>query len=127
MSNSSKQRPLSPHLSVYRWQWTMSYSILHRMTGVALSIGSLYIAAWLIALATHSKVFYMLHSAMMHPLGVLVMLGFCFSLYYHLLNGIRHLYWDTGRGLTLESGRLSGHLVAITAVVLTALSGFVLI
>lgn len=120
-------RPLSPHLGIYRWQWTASYSILHRLTGIALCFGTLLIAAWFCTLGFHDqlgfpshKLFYYLHSFMTSWFGILMLFGFCWALMYHALNGIRHLFWDMGKGLSLEAGQKSGHGVFIASIILSA-------
>ena len=122
-----KARPLSPHLSVYRPQWTSGYSILHRLTGIVLSLGTLLIAAWLMTLAINMHAFNTLNALMGTWLGILVMLGFLFALYYHLLNGIRHLVWDIGHGFDLRTAQISGHLCGIFALIFTAVSAFFLL
>ncbi|NQY82816.1 MAG: succinate dehydrogenase, cytochrome b556 subunit [Alphaproteobacteria bacterium] len=114
-------RPLSPHLQIYRWQWTASYSILHRLTGIALSFGAVLIALWLVTLGTSPDAFAYVHGFMNSWFGIFVLLGFCWSMFFHVLNGIRHLFWDMGMGFTLEHGQFSGHLVGISSLVLTAL------
>ena len=92
-------RPLSPHLGVYKFMYTMSLSILHRITGVAATFGFLGFVWWLMALAsgpeTYSRAMHLLST----PLARLLLVGFTFSFVYHFCNGIRHLVWDTGRGL----------------------------
>jgi succinate dehydrogenase / fumarate reductase cytochrome b subunit len=109
-------RPLSPHLQIYRWQWTMLYSILHRMTGVALSVGTLLLVWWLLALASGPEAFATAQGFIGSIIGQLMLFGWTWALMYHLGNGIRHLVWDSGVGFDLEVARLSGHAMAgITA------------
>lgn len=118
---SKSNRPMSPHLQVYRWEWSMSYSILHRMTGVALGVGSLILAVWLISLAISPKIFLQLHGLLTQSwIGIVVMTGCLWSLCYHLLNGIRHLFWDIGKGFDIGVARMTGHLVGVTSIGLTA-------
>lgn len=119
---STQERPLSPHLQVYRWQWTMAYSILHRATGVALAAGTLLLVWWLIALSTGPEAFDTVQAVMGSIIGRLALLGWTFALFYHLANGIRHLFWDAGMGFELETAAKTGHLVPVVAVVLTALT-----
>ena len=102
------QRPLSPHLQVYRPQITSVMSILHRMTGVALSIGALFMVAWLWAAAYDSGYFVMWRGFFGSILGQIMLIGWSACFYYHLANGIRHLWWDTGRGFDLKSVDKSG-------------------
>lgn len=92
------RRPLSPHLQVYRWPITMAGSILNRMTGVALSVGSLLLVWWLVAAAAGPKAFATVQGFAGSWLGLLLLLGWTASLFYHLFAGLRHLAWDTGHG-----------------------------
>ena len=115
----SHQRPLSPHLQIYRWQLTSVLSILHRMTGIALSIGTLLLAWWLIAAATGPAAFDTAQGFIGSWFGRLLLLGWTWSLFYHLLNGIRHLVWDTVHGLALPSVYRSGWTVVVLSVLLT--------
>ncbi len=117
----SGNRPLSPHLGVYRWQWTMVYSILHRFTGIALSLGAVVLVLWLVALAAGPSAFETFQALLLSPLGIAALVGWTLAFFYHLLNGVRHMVWDTGCWLDLEKAQLSGHLVAGGAVALTAL------
>jgi len=119
---TSRDRPLSPHLQIYRWQWTMLLSIVHRMTGVALSVGTLLLVWWLVAVAMGPETYATVQSFMSHWFGRLVLLGFTWALFYHLSNGIRHLFWDTGRGYELSTGYGSAWLVVIASIVLTGLA-----
>ncbi|MDH3239560.1 MAG: succinate dehydrogenase, cytochrome b556 subunit [Alphaproteobacteria bacterium] len=115
-------RPLSPHLQVYRPQFTSILSILHRITGVALGLGALALVAWLAALAAGPEAFAVARGVARSWLGCLVLVGFTWALFYHLCNGIRHLFWDAGMGFELETARLSGYGVVAASVVLTALA-----
>jgi len=117
----SGKRPLSPHLGVYRWQWTMAYSILHRFTGIALSLGAVLLVVWLTALAAGPAAFATVQALLLSPFGILVMIGFTLAFFYHLLNGLRHLVWDSGCWLDLRGAERSGHAAAGGAVLLTAL------
>lgn len=119
---SMPERPLSPHLQVYRWQWTMAYSILHRATGVALGVGTLLLVWWLLALATGPSAFDMAQGFVGSLIGRLLLFGWTFALFYHLANGIRHLFWDTGRGFELETAAVTGHAAVASAGVLTILT-----
>ena len=111
-----RERPLSPHVQVWRWHITMATSILHRATGVALYVGALIAAAWAISLAQGPDAYATFKQVMGSPLGRLVMFGLTLSYFYHLANGIRHLVWDTGHGLDVKSANASAVLVfAFTA------------
>ena len=115
------QRPLSPHLGVYKFTYTMTLSILHRITGVASSVGFLVFAWWLMALASGPNSYETAMRYLSSPLGKLLLVGFTFSFVYHFCNGIRHMVWDTGRGLERAQARRSGWFVIVAALVLTAL------
>jgi succinate dehydrogenase / fumarate reductase cytochrome b subunit len=112
-------RPLSPHLQIYRWQLTSVLSILHRSTGVALTIGTLLLVWWLVAAANGPDSFETVQSFLGSWLGLLLLFGWSVALFYHLCNGLRHLWWDTGRGLDLPSVYSSGWTVLIATAVLT--------
>jgi succinate dehydrogenase / fumarate reductase cytochrome b subunit len=115
------QRPLSPHLQVYRWGLHMTLSILHRATGVALGAGTLLLAVWLFAAATSDAAFACVQSYLYGWFGRLVLFGFTWALMLHLCNGIRHLFWDMGRGYDLPTVKRSNILVLAGSVVLTLL------
>lgn len=117
----SNQRPLSPHLQVYRPQWSSVLSILHRITGVALSAGTVLVVAWLVGLAQGEQAFAAVRDFLGHPLMLAVLIAWTLALFYHLLNGIRHLMWDAGALLELGPARTSGWIVVIAALALTAL------
>ena len=115
------QRPLSPHLSVYKFTYTMSLSILHRMTGIAASVGFFLFAWWLMALASGPGAYASSMRLLSTPLAKLLLAGFTFAIVYHFCNGIRDLVWDTGAGLERAQARRSGVVVIVAALLLTAL------
>ncbi len=115
------QRPLSPHLGVYKFAYTMSLSILHRITGGAAAVGFLAFVWWLMALASGPDAYARAMHALSSPFAKLLLVGFTFSFVYHFCNGIRHLVWDTGRGLERAQARRSGAVVVVSALLLTAL------
>jgi succinate dehydrogenase / fumarate reductase, cytochrome b subunit len=115
-------RPLSPHLQIYRWELTMVLSILHRMTGVALSVGLLLLVCWLLAAAAGPEAFEPVQALLGSPLGLLLLFGWTFALFYHLGNGVRHLVWDIGLGLERRQARISGWVVIVFSVLATALA-----
>jgi succinate dehydrogenase / fumarate reductase cytochrome b subunit len=119
-STTKHPRPLSPFW-IYRWQYTMALSILHRVTGCAVSVGMLLFVYWLIALATGEEAYATAQAFFAHPLIKLSLYGFSFAFFYHLVNGIRHLVWDTGRMLERKAARTSGWVAFITAFVVTVL------
>ncbi len=118
----SHPRPLSPHLQVYRPQLTSVLSILHRLTGIVLSLGSVLVVVWLLALAAGPESFERIGSVLSFPLLQLLLVGWTAALFYHLLNGIRHLLWDAGWMLELPSVYASGWLVVFGTVMLTLLA-----
>jgi len=91
-------RPLSPHMTIYRWPVTMMTSITHRVTGTGLSIGAVVLAWWLVCISNGPEGWQSFHAIWDTPLGLLVMFGLTWSLVYHFLNGVRHLAWDLGYG-----------------------------
>jgi succinate dehydrogenase / fumarate reductase cytochrome b subunit len=107
----SADRPISPHLQIYRWQLTSVLSILHRAAGVALSIGTVVLVWWLIAAASTPEAFEAATGFLYSWLGLLLLFGWSVALFYHLCNGIRHLVWDTGYALDLRSTYLGGWFV----------------
>jgi succinate dehydrogenase / fumarate reductase, cytochrome b subunit len=115
------QRPLSPHLGVYKFAYTMALSILHRITGGVNTVGFLAFAWWLMALASGPEAYESAMRCLSSPLAKLLLVGFAFSFVYHFCNGIRHMVWDTGRGLERAQARRSGVLVIVAAVLLTGL------
>jgi len=118
---ATRERPLSPHLQVYRWQITMTMSILHRATGVILVAGAFALAWWLLALASGGEAYADAAECLASPLGQVFLFGFTLSLVYHLLNGIRHLLWDAGWGFEIPEFYASGWAVAGLTVVFTLL------
>jgi succinate dehydrogenase / fumarate reductase cytochrome b subunit len=115
-------RPLSPHLQVYRPQLTSFTSILHRITGIGLAVGLLYLVCWLTAAASGLESFDRLQSFNGSILGRLLLFGWSVAFFYHLLNGIRHLAWDAGWGFELPAAYKTGYAVLIGTAVLTILA-----
>lgn len=101
--------------------YTMSLSILHRITGIAATFGFLLFVWWLMALASGTHAYGQAMRLLLTPLGKLLLIGFTFSFVYHFCNGIRHLVWDTGRGLERAQARRSGAVVVVVALLLTIL------
>ena len=114
-------RPLSPHLQIYRPQLTSVLSIFHRMTGIGLALGAVLVVWWLMAAAPSPGYFAVVVGLLTSWFGYLVLLGMTWALSYHLLNGIRHLVWDLGYGFEIETVERSGIAVVIGSGVLTAL------
>jgi succinate dehydrogenase / fumarate reductase cytochrome b subunit len=115
-------RPLSPHLSIYKPEYTMVLSITHRITGVGLALGAALVAWWFIAAASGSDYFATVDGLLTSTLGDLVLLGSTAALWYHFCNGIRHLIWDAGYGFDLDVAKRSGMMVVAGTVTLTALT-----
>ncbi len=118
---SSNNRPLSPHLDVYRLPLTALLSVVHRGTGAALSIGSIALVYWLMALAGGEAAFSSAQAFMGSILGRLMLFGWTFALFFHLCNGIRHLFWDAGYGFEKETVKTSSFIVLAAAGFLTLL------
>lgn len=122
---SPESRPVSPHLQVYRWQISNSLSILHRLTGLALSLGALALVGWLLALASGQTAFAQVSWAFGSlPLQVLL-IAWTFCFFFHLCNGVRHLAWDADYGFDKSVAKRSGIGVIVATVVLTSLFWFV--
>jgi succinate dehydrogenase / fumarate reductase cytochrome b subunit len=119
------ERPISPHLQIYKWQITSVLSILHRITGAALGIGALLLAWWLLAAASGPHAFAVAQGFIASWLGRLILLGFSWALFFHLCNGIRHLAWDAGYGFDLPTVERTGWLVVIGSAALTLLAWFI--
>lgn len=119
---TTRNRPVSPHLQVYKPQITSVLSITHRITGVVLCFGAVLLTYWLMAATYGPDVFATAQAILGSWIGRLVLLGVVFSLWYHLANGIRHLAWDAGWGFELTQLRASGLTVVAVAVILTVLT-----
>lgn len=116
---TQRERPLSPFLDVYRWQITMTMSILHRVTGVALAVGAFALAWWLVAVAGGSEAFAIFQGFATSIFGRIALFGFSFCLVYHLLNGLRHLLWDVGYGYEIPKVYATGWTVIVLAFLVT--------
>jgi succinate dehydrogenase / fumarate reductase cytochrome b subunit len=113
------ERPLSPHLSIYRWLISNSLSILHRMTGFGLTLGLIPLALWLWGAAYEPALFAALQGFFSSIIGMVMLFGWTLAFYYHLGNGIRHLNWDLGYGFGLEEMAASGRVVIVFALAMT--------
>jgi len=122
-SKPMRERPMSPFMigPYYRPQLTSMLSITHRGTGVALCGGALLFAWWLYALAAGPASYATFETLARSLVGKLVIAGFVFGLVYHMLNGIRHMLWDTGWGLDLKTTYATGYVVMVGSVAITAL------
>ncbi len=116
----TRQRPLSPHLQIYRPQINMVMSIVHRITGTGLYFGSLLMAWWLFAAATSPAYFDFVNGLFATWLGMIVLVGFSWALIHHALGGLRHFIWDTGAALDIASVDLLSWATIVLSVLLTA-------
>lgn len=114
----TKSRPLSPHLSVYKMTITMAMSIMHRITGAALYIGTVLLAIWLLAAATSPEAFATVQTLWGSILGRLVLLGYTWALVHHALGGLRHFIWDSGAGFGPER-RTFAQLTLVVSILIT--------
>ncbi len=119
---ANTQRPLSPHLQVYRWQVQMVSSILHRATGIALAVGGLLVVAGLLHLAAGEESFTHFKGVIGSPVGLVLLFGWSWALFYHLCNGIRHLLQDAGLGYAIPQFVRSSWLSVAASIVLTVLT-----
>ena len=119
---TSDPRPISPHLQVYRWQLTSVLSILHRASGVALSAGTILLVLWLVSAAAGPDPYTAVQDFLGSWIGLLLLFGWTVALYYHLCNGLRHLWWDTGHGLDLPSVYAGGWAVLAGTAALTVVT-----
>ena len=117
-------RPLSPHLTIYRPQMTSISSIFVRITGNALLVSTLLLIWWLLAVSSSAAAFAVADYVITSWLGDIVMVLSLWALWYHTLGGVRHLIWDTGRGLELKTAERMGWMMIIGSLVLTALTVF---
>src|SRR6267143_1663838 len=116
------EHPLSPFMfpTWYRFQITSLLSIVHRLTGIALAVGSILLAWWLVAVAAGGEVFAATHAFIASPIGVLLLFGWSVAFFYHLCSGIRHLAWDAGYGFEIREAYRSGYAVLAATDQLTA-------
>jgi succinate dehydrogenase / fumarate reductase cytochrome b subunit len=119
---TTHKRPLSPYLQIYKPQLTTIMSILHRATGIFLSLGTLVLVYWLMAAANGPIAYQQAQSLLTSSGGLLLLFGWTFALFYHLSNGIRHLFWDAGLGMDIKTVYLTGKIVWIATFILTALA-----
>ena len=125
VANRPVHRPLSPHLQVYRLQLTSALSVLHRATGIALAVGALYLAAWVVFASGSAGTYAAFQDFNGSIVGRFVLGGWLFCMFYHLFNGIRHLFWDAGYGFEIKDAYRSGWLVVAASLVATAASWIV--
>lgn len=122
MSNINSERPLSPHLQVYSWQLTMILSIFHRGTGIFLMAGTPVLVWWLYMVQADALRYGYAMEGLAHPAGRLLLLGWTFSIFYHLCNGVRHLFWDIGKGYQISTLYRSGAAVVTVSIFMTVVT-----
>lgn len=115
-------RPTSPHVTIYSWLITNTLSILHRLTGIGLAFGTVLFVAWLVSAAYYPAYYYNVQEFMSSIPGMVALLGWTVAFYYHLANGIRHLFWDIGKGFELKQAKVSGLVVLVFTAAATAFS-----
>ena len=120
-------RPLSPHLQVYKPQITSVLSISHRISGVFLSLGLLTMSLFIVLLALGKDSFFLWILFSSSFLGELILFGWVFALSFHMFNGIRHLFWDYGIGLTITVSKWSGVSVCIASIITSIIFGIILL
>jgi succinate dehydrogenase / fumarate reductase cytochrome b subunit len=118
------ERPLSPFMFPvwYRFQITSALSILHRLTGIGLAVGSILLAWWLISVAVGGELFEATHRFLVSPIGIVLLFLWSAAFFYHLCNGIRHLAWDAGYGFEIRTAARSGYAVIVMTALLTLLA-----
>ncbi|MGQ0659015.1 MAG: succinate dehydrogenase, cytochrome b556 subunit [Chromatiales bacterium] len=116
---NQRERPLSPHLQIYRPQLTSVLSITHRATGILLTVGTLLLVYWLAAMAAGPEAYAAAQSCLGSWFGKLCLFGWSVALFYHLCNGIRHLFWDAGMGFDIPTAYASGYAVLVATAILT--------
>jgi len=121
----SSSRPLSPHLQVYKPQLTSTLSIMHRISGLWLAVAAVLLVIWLYGLAFDSSLFQAMSDFFSSLFGKIVLFSWLLAFNYHLCNGVRHLFWDAGKGFELPQVYRSGYLVLVSALVLSAVVWYV--
>ena len=118
----NNNRPLSPHMDIYQYQITWTVSIMHRITGVAMTLGLILIVAWLVAAAFSPGLFSLIDGVLRSWIGMIIIFGSLWAFWFHFLNGIRHLFWDLGYGFNLSTVWRSGWVVVLGSIILTIFS-----
>ncbi|WP_425410732.1 succinate dehydrogenase, cytochrome b556 subunit [Hyphococcus sp.] len=121
VTSAPSPRPVSPHLQIWRFTVTMAASITHRGTGMVLYGGSILIAVWLYALAFSPALYESAAGFVRSPLGFIIVAGYVWAMSFHLMNGLRHLYWDYGRGFAVKTAIMTAWLVYIASAILAAI------
>ena len=116
--NDSKN-PLSPHLQIYRWQISSLISIAHRITGIFNFLGLIFISAWISSAGISENLFEYFLIFLQSFIGKFILIGFTWSISYHVLSGVRHLFWDLGYGYEIKTANFSGIMVILGSLILT--------
>ena len=124
---AKNNQPLSPHLSIYKWQVTNTLSILHRFSGVLLFLAAMDFSIWLASIAMGENSYALISSLFSSPLALAIWVAVSFSFFYHSLNGLRHLAWDFGKGFETHQVNYSGFIVVFLTLVLTSSFWFLLL
>ena len=119
---SSSSRPLSPHIQIYKPQLTSVLSITHRATGIFLCLGAVAFAWWVTALSIGPEAYATVREALGSWLGRMFVFAWSFSFFFHLCNGVRHLFWDAGLGFEIGTAYASGKAVVVASVAMTIIS-----
>ena len=122
-----RERPLSPHLQIYKPQLTSVLSIMHRMTGVVLAVGCLVLIGWFFSLSQSVESYECFVNFIRSWFGRVLLMGWLVSFYYHLANGLRHLYWDLGKGYDLPTTYRTGWMVLGVTSILSCVTGYLYI
>jgi len=110
-------RPLSPHLTIYRWPATMATSITHRATGMGMTIGAIVLAWWLFSISNGPQGWESFHAIADTPIGLLILFGLTWSLVFHFLNGVRHLAWDLGYGFPKQTAERNSVIILALSII----------
>jgi len=113
------KNPLSPHLQIYRWQVSSLVSITHRITGILNLLGLIFISAWISSAGIGENLFEYFSVFLKSFIGKFILIGFTWSISYHLLSGIRHFFWDLGYGYEIKTVNISGVIVIVSSLLLT--------
>ena len=124
---AKNNQPLSPHLSIYRWQVTNTLSILHRFSGALLFLAAMDFSIWLASIAMGENSYALISSLFSSPLALAIWVAVSFSFFYHSLNGLRHLAWDFGKGFETHQVNYSGFIVVFLTLALTSSFWFLLL
>ena len=127
--DNSKKLPLTPHLQIYKWQINMVMSILHRATGIGLYF-FLILFSWIFSLNVmwpECQILQSINSLLQSTIGRIFILSGGFCLYYHLLNGLRHMMWDAGHGFEIQTMQITGIIIFLCSIILTTITGFTLL